>query len=172
MGFVNNNVRFLYLTAALVLVVLTALLWPSPRAPHFDRPEMAFQMGISRTIDPGCRLPDGADRINYGHVQISCSHLQSTLRKVFDPADAVNDAMLDLQRGAFRFIGRSGGSRSKIVIPGNECASEGLRNALYDSTCVVVLPAVCKSFPGFDKYAKAYNTAPLNKPVHSSSACK
>jgi hypothetical protein len=172
LGFANKNVRFLYLTTALVLVVAAALLWPAPQAPHFERPEMAFQMGISRTIDPGCRLPDGTDRVYYGHVQISCSHLQSTLGKVFNPADAVTDAKLDLERGAFRFIGRSGGQGSKIVIPGIECASEGLRNALYDSTCVVVLPAVCMSFPGFDNYAKAYNTTPLNTPAHSSSACK
>ena len=172
MGFVNDNVRFLYLTTALVLVVLTALLWPPARAPHFDRPPMAFQTGISRTIDPGCRLPGGTDRIPSKRPFPRCSDLQSTLRKVFDPADAVNDAMLDLQRGAFRFIGRTDTSRSKIVIPGIECASDNLRNALYDSSCLVMLPTVCQSFPGFDNYAKAYNTAPLNKPAHSSSACK
>jgi len=160
------------LLTALTLIVLTALLWPFAQAPHFDRPEMAFQTGISRTIDPGCRLPGGTDRIHYERSQISCSHLQFMLRKVFDPADAVNDAIVDLQRGAFRFIGRTDASRSKIVIPGIECASEGLRSALYDSSCLIMLPAVCNSLPDFDKYAKAYNTAPLNKPAHSSSACK
>lgn len=172
MGFVNRNVRFIYLMTALVVVVLVALLWPSAQAPHFDRPKMAFQMGISRSIDPGCRLPGGTDRIHYEHPYISCSRLQSTLGKVFDPADAVNDATSDLQRGAFRFIGRTDPWRSKIVIPGIECASENLRNALYDSSCLVMLPPVCKSLPDFDKYAKTYNTAPLNKPSHGSSACK
>lgn len=172
MGFANENVRFLYLTTALVLVVLTALLWPPARAPHFDRPEMAFQTGISRSVFSGCRLPGNAGRIQFSHNQINCPHLQSLLRKVFNPADAVNDAKLDLERGAFRFIGRSARRRSEIVIPGIEYASEGLRNALYDSTCVVVLRAQCKSFPSFDNYAKAYNTAPLNKPAHSFSDCK
>jgi len=172
LGFANDNVRFLYLTTALVLVVLTALLWPPARAPHFDRPEMAFQTGISRSIDPGCRLPGNAGRVRFSHNQVNCPHLQSILRKVFNPANAVNDAKLDLERGAFRFIGRSGAPQSKVIIPGIECASKGLRNALYDSTCVVVLPAVCKLFPGFDKYAKTYNAAPLNSPAHSSSSCK
>ncbi len=172
MGFASNNVRFLCLTTALVLVVLMALLWTPTRAPYFDRHDMAFQTGISRTVDPGCRLPGGTDRIHLEYPYIRCSNLQSILGKVFDPADAVNDAKLDLQRGAFRFIGRTDTSRSQIVIPGIECASEGLRNALYDSSCLVMLPPVCKSLPDFDKYAKAYNTAPLNKPPRSSSACK
>ncbi|MEO1159210.1 MAG: hypothetical protein AAFW74_01990, partial [Pseudomonadota bacterium] len=82
MGFVNKNVRFWYLTTALVLVVLTALLWPAARAPHFDRPKMAFQTGISRSIDPGCKLPGGTGRIYLEHPYIRCSRLQSTLGKV------------------------------------------------------------------------------------------
>ena len=172
MAFANKNVRFLYLTTGLVLVVAAALLWPAPQAPHFERPEMAFQTGISRSVFSGCRLPGNAGRIQFSHNQINCPHLQSLLRKVFNPADAVNDARLDLERGAFRFIGRSAGRRSEVVIPGIEYESEGLRNALYDSTCVVVLRVQCKSFPSFDNYAKAYNTTPLNKPAHSSSACK
>lgn len=172
MGFANKNVRFLYLTTALVLVVAVALLWPAPQAPHFERPEMAFQTGISRSVFSGCKLPGGTDRIHLERPYIRCSRLQSMLRQVFDPADAVNDAKLDLERGAFRFIGRTDTSRSQIVIPGIECASEGLRNALYGSSCLVMLPPVCKSFPDFDRYAKTYNTAPLNKPAHSSSSCK
>ena len=172
MGFANKNVRFLYLATALVLVVAAALLWPVPRAPHFERPEMAFQIGISRVFDPGCRLPGGSSRSYAVPYRVNCSHLDSTLRRVFNPADAVNDARLDLERGAFRFIGRSAGRRSEGVIPGIEYASERLRNALYDSTCVVVLRAQCKSFPSFDSYARAYNSAPLNKPAHSSSSCK
>ncbi|MEO1161948.1 MAG: hypothetical protein AAFW74_16125, partial [Pseudomonadota bacterium] len=86
--------------------------------------------------------------------------------------DAVSDAMLDLQRGAFRFIGRTDPWRSKIVIPGIERASENLQNALYSSSCLVMLPPVCKSHPGFDKYAKAYNTAPLINPPPGSSTCE
>ena len=172
MGFANKNVRFLYLATALVLVVAAALLWPAPQAPHFERPEMAFQRDIPRSLNPGCSLPGGTSRSYAVPYRVNCSHLDSTLRRVFNPADAVNDARLDLERGAFRFIGRSAGRRSEVVIPGIEYASEGLRNALYDSTCVVVLRAQCKSFPSFDNYAKAYNTTPLNKPAHSSSACK
>ncbi len=172
MGFANKNVRFLYLATALVLVVAAALLWPAPQAPHFERPEMAFQRDIPRSLNPGCSLPGGTSRSYAVPYRVNCSHLDSTLRRVFNPADAVNDARLDLERGAFRFIGRSAGRRSEVVIPGIEYASERLRNALYDSTCVVVLRAQCKSFPSFDNYAKAYNTAPLSKPAHSSSTCK
>lgn len=172
MGLANKNVRFLYLTTALVLVVAAALLWPAPQAPHFERPEMAFQRDIPRSLNPGCSLPGGTSRSYAVPYRVNCSHLDSTLRRVFNPADAVNDARLDLERGAFRFIGRSAGRRSEVVIPGIEYASEGLRNALYDSTCVVVLRAQCKSFPGLDNYAKAYNTTPLNKPAHGSLSCK
>lgn len=164
MGFANENVRFLYLATALVLVVLTALLWPPARAPHFERPEMAFQMGVSRSVDPGCRLPGDTGGIRFSPGRPHCPHLEAMLGKVFNPSDAVSHARLDLERGAFRFIGRSAGARSDVVIPGIGYASKGLRNALYDSTCVVVLRTQCMVFSDFDKYAKAYNTAPLNDP--------
>ena len=143
-----------------MLVVAAALLWPAPQAPHFERPQMAFQRDIPRSLSPGCSLPGGTSRSYAVHYRVNCSHLESLLRKVFNPADAVNDAKSDLERGAFRFIGRSAGRRSEVVIPGIEYASEGLRNALYDSTCVVVLRTQSKVFSDLDKNAKAYKTAP------------
>lgn len=167
-----TKVHFHCLLAALALAFLTAFIWPSKPVPHFDGPKMSFQYRTASS-GPSCMArPDRNDMIIYERSRADCSKLQTALGKVFDPAEAVSDANIDLQESAFRLIGRTDKANSQILIPGIECASTGLRKALYPSACLVVVPGTCNDFPAFDAYAKAYNTAAISNSSQSSLPCK
>jgi len=117
--------------------------------------------------------PGQKSGVRFEHFGTNCRLPPSLLREIFNPAEAVSDAAMDLRGGAFRFIGRTDRVQASIVIPGIECASAKLQNSLYGSACLITMPPGCKgeNFGEFDAYARAYNTAAIIKPDQSSSLC-
>lgn len=167
--------RFFYVLVAMAAVLMSVSLWFSYASPpQFDGPEMAFQKGLSRSKNPGCIRPGQKTGISYPMLAPNCKFTQPVLREIFNPAEAVSHAVADLRGGAFRFIGRTHGSQSGIVIPGFECATAKLQNSLHGSACLILMPPWCKGkdLAELDTYARTYNMTAIGKSDQSSSTCK
>ncbi len=159
----------LFLFAIVVCGVAWVLVWPRGSLEPFDQPAMAASVRAGFNL---CQTRPGLPYVARAKPKMvqaqSCAVLERGLLLVLDLEKAVEDADADFRNGAFRPVGRAGVSGRGVVVPGLECASNSLRNAVYDASCLFVFPHNCTDF---DAYARSYNTSFLQRSADSDREC-
>lgn len=163
------RLNMLWALPLLAFVGFGSSMWPFNPETHFDQPQMSVH---ARTGVDICVTGPGFAVSLPRFGRVNCTALHTRMRPVFDVAKASADADMDFHNVAYRLVGRYDQGSGQVVVPGIECASRRLRNAIEGSACLFVYPPHCMGYAEFDRYARAYNEAFLSRSVSSDPACR